>query len=67
MANALACIGVLIDAVECEKLNDDRPPKCDMTTLLDDMEDKVANLQKLFSDGPDRYTEVNTKEHDSED
>lgn len=62
LASALACIGILIDAIECEKLNDDRPPKCNMTTLLNDMEHKVAHLQKLFPNGLDRYTEINNKE-----
>lgn len=61
LASALACIGVLIDAIECEKLNDDRPPKCDVATLLDNMEYKVANLQKLFTDGPDRHKEINNE------
>jgi hypothetical protein len=59
LASALACIGVLIDAVECQKLNDDRPPKCDITGLLDDMEKKVIHLQKLFPNGLDRHTELN--------
>lgn len=58
LASALACIGVLIDAIECSKLNDDRPPQCDMATLLNDMENKVIHLQKLFTDGPDRHKET---------
>ena len=58
LASALACIGVLVDAIECKKLNDDRPPKCDVAALLDNMEHKVAHLQKLFTDGPDRHTEI---------
>ena len=57
LASALACIAVLIDAVECGKLNDDRPPKCDVTALLADMESKVAHLQQIFKNGPDRHTE----------
>lgn len=58
LASALACIGVLIDAIECNKLNDDRPPKCSMDTLLENMEEKVIHLQKLFPDGQERYTEI---------
>jgi len=58
LASALACIGVLIDAIECDKLNDDRPPKCDMAMLLDGMEKKVIHLQKLFPDGPARHKET---------
>lgn len=61
LASALACIGVLIDAIECKKLNDDRPPKCDIAALLDTMEQKVAHLQKTFPSGPDRYTEATTE------
>lgn len=57
LASALACIGVLIDAIECQKLNDDRPPKSDMANLLNEMEQKVIHLQGLFTDGPDRHTE----------
>ncbi len=58
LSSALACIGVLIDAIECDKLNDDRPPKCDMAGLLDEMERKVVHLQKLFPDGPERHREI---------
>jgi hypothetical protein len=58
LASALACIGVLIDATECNKLNDDRPPKCDMAALLNDMEEKVIHLQNLFPNGPDRHKET---------
>lgn len=58
LASALACISVVIDAIECDKLNDDRPPKCDMGDLLDQMEKKVIHLQGLFKDGPDRHTEL---------
>ena len=70
LASALACIGVLIDAIECDKLNDDRPPKCDIDALLTNMEDNVAHLQKLFPNRQDRYTEVDhptgTKENRSD-
>lgn len=58
LASALACISVVIDAIECNKLNDDRPPKCDMDALLSEMEKKVIHLQQLFPDGPDRHTEA---------
>ena len=64
LASALACIGVLIDAIECDKINDDRPPMCDMTDLLERMEQKVARLQGLFPDGPDRHTELSTTKDD---
>ena len=62
LASALACIGVLIDAIECNKLNDDRPPICDMATLFDDREKKVIHLQKMFPNGLPRHTEVNKEQ-----
>ncbi len=67
LASALACIGVLIDAIECQKLNDDRPPKCDMARLLDDMENNVIHLQKLFPNGPDRHKETDNSQDDKDD
>lgn len=48
LGNALACIAVLIDAIECGKLNDDRPPVCDMDRLLTEMEPRVAHLREMF-------------------
>ena len=55
LASAIACISVIIDAIECGKLNDDRPPKSDVTKLLAKFEAKVKRLQKLFPNGPARY------------
>lgn len=66
LASALACIGVLIDAIECNKLNDDRPPKCDMAALLDEMEQRVTHLQKIFPNGPERHMEITTDRSDVE-
>ena len=62
LASALACIGVLIDAIECDKLNDDRPPKCDMDALLNEMERRVIHLQQLFPDGPERHKEIDKEQ-----
>ena len=57
LGSALACIAVLIDSIESVHLNDDRPPKVDVSGLLTKMEDNVKHLQKLFPDGPDRFRE----------
>lgn len=57
LANALACIAVLIDAKEYGTLVDDRPPICNVAELLNKFEEKVKHLQQLFPNGPDRYTE----------
>lgn len=57
LGNALACIAVLIDAMECGVLRDDRPPKCNVAQLTRSFVEKVKHLQKLYPDGPERYTE----------
>lgn len=62
LASALACISVIIDGIECGNVTDDRPPTCDVASLLDDMEDKVKHLQKLFPDGPGRHTATQNNE-----
>lgn len=61
LASVLACIGILIDSIECGKLNDDRPPKCDITVLFDSMEKKVTHLQKLFPSGLERHKETDCR------
>lgn len=58
LASALACIAVLIDAYECNKLNDDRPPIIEMHELFNAIEYKVSQLRTLFPNGPARFTEV---------
>lgn len=57
LASALACIAVIIDAVECKKLNDDRPPIAPYRELLTEFEEKVKHLQKLFPEGEPRCTQ----------
>ena len=57
LASAIACLAVLIDAIEVGVLKDDRPPKADMAKLLNDFELIVQHLHTIFPDGPARYTE----------
>lgn len=57
LANALACIAVLIDAHECAVLVDDRPPVAPVADLLTRFEGIVAHLQATFPDKKARYTE----------
>jgi hypothetical protein len=57
LANALACIAVLIDGQSVGKLNDDRPPQSPVATMLSEMEALVKHLHELYPDGPGRYTE----------
>lgn len=47
LANALACIAILVDATEQGNLNDDRPPQ-QKTDLYARFEERVAHLQKLY-------------------
>ncbi len=55
LANALACIAILIDSGACGNLNDDRPPRCDVATTIDNQRQIVRHLQGLYPDGPPRY------------
>jgi len=57
LANALACIAVIIDATETGKLTDDRPPKVDVAALLNGCEQIVMHLHETYPAGPERYTE----------
>lgn len=60
LANALACIGILLDAQECGKLNDDRPPYVDMESLFDKLAGTQAHLSELHKGmNPKHYTEAN--------
>jgi hypothetical protein len=61
LANAIACLGVIIDATECGMLNDDRPPKSDVASLLSKFEAKVKYLQSIFSNGVPRYRAIPPK------
>lgn len=58
LANALACLCVIVDAQVCGKLNDDRPPQAPMGELLSLFEEKVKALQAKYPDGPPRHREA---------
>ena len=58
LASALACVAILIDAVECKVLRDDRPPKADLDRLLVMSEQLVKHLHEIFPGGPARFTEA---------
>lgn len=58
LGSALACIGVIIDSFECGSLADDRPPKVELSPLMERFELKVKHLQKLYPNGPERFTEL---------
>jgi hypothetical protein len=57
LASAIACLGILLDAELCGKLEDDRPPSVDLTKLIDSADATVAHLKELFKDhNPKHYT-----------
>jgi len=58
LGSMIACCAILIDGFAKGNIIDDRPPRLDMTVLLDDAETKVKHLHELFPNGPARYTEV---------
>lgn len=58
LANALACIAVIIDSVEQGNLKDDRPPKQDHASLLARFEKIVAALHATYPNGPARHRAV---------
>jgi hypothetical protein len=58
LASAIACIAILIDAVECNVLRDDRPPAANIDKFLTACEELVAYLHGIFPNGPARFTEL---------
>ncbi len=65
LANALACISIIVDAYECGKLNDDRPKSAPVPEVIDRLSGTVKHLKKLFGsskpidqfiDGPKQRT-----------
>lgn len=57
LANAIACLAVLIDAHETGNLNDDRPPK-QKSDLYDRFQEIVGHLQTIFPRKTKRYRET---------
>ncbi len=57
LGNALACLGIIVDAYECGKLIDDRPKQAPVAEMIDRMSENVQHLKKLFGDkNPIHYT-----------
>lgn len=55
---ALACIAVLIDAIECRKLTDDRPPRAPVAEMLKRLRSQVAAIRQSHASrtGVRRFT-----------
>lgn len=57
LASVIACAGILLDAELCGKLEDDRPPMCPISDLIDRADVRVAHLTALFAaHNPKQYT-----------
>lgn len=50
LANALACISIIIDAYHAGKLVDDRPKSTPASEVIDGLGEVVVNLKKLYGD-----------------
>lgn len=57
LASVIACAGIILDAYHANKLTDDRPPVCDMASVIDGMQEIVVHLQDMFKDcDPHQHT-----------
>lgn len=57
LANAIACLGIILDAELCGKLEDDRPPKAPLSSLINQQTTLVEHLKIIFKDAtPKHYT-----------
>jgi hypothetical protein len=62
LANALACINILIEASEAGKLEDDRPPSSNYREVVERLTPLVAKLKAQYKDrNPVHYTIKDTK------
>lgn len=58
LASVGACCAIMLDAIACGKLTDDRPPRADMEKALADAAMVAAHLKQLFKDHtPIQYTQ----------
>jgi len=62
LGSAIACLGILVDAIECGVLKDDRPPKVDLNKLLTRFQKRVKHLRQIFPNSPSRFTEEDLHE-----
>lgn len=63
LANAMACLAIVLDAELVGKLTDDRPPKADMAGLIESLEGTVKHLKEMSAGlNPHHYTEQDAKQ-----
>ena len=65
LANALACLSIIVDAHHAGKLTDDRPKSTPTSEVVDKMGDLVIHLKDLYKDKkPTDYFITGTKERE---
>lgn len=50
LASVIACVGIILDARHAGRLNDDRPPACDMAALERELTGVFEHLRGLHAD-----------------
>ena len=57
LASIMACCAIILDADLVGKLKDDRPPRADVSELIDSLAEHVAYLKDFYKDeSPHQYT-----------
>lgn len=63
---AIACVAILIDAMETGMLTDDRPPRAPVQEMLEGLEETVIDIQKRLEEyDPYQYTIADTPEEEA--
>lgn len=57
LGGVLSSVAIMVDAIACGTLIDDRPPAVNIKTIFDAMRDKIAELRARFP-GARRYTNI---------
>lgn len=57
LASVMACCAIILDAQLVGRLNDDRPPRADVSSLIDSLAVEVQYLKDLYEgETPHQYT-----------
>lgn len=58
LAMAMACLNIIVDAMACGKLTDDRPPKVDLGGFMDELTPHVSRLTEKHKDKNPRHWNI---------
>lgn len=59
LASVIACAGIILDALECDKLTDDRPLPMDLDSVICELEESVKNVFELNKDKNPKHWTIN--------